>query len=207
MLTMDPVSRPSDRQTLSRHNLGSVSVHHFMAWKRGLAFSGTGFAPHLPRAVDSGVEEPSPEQSPAATMRPLHDSGKSHPSATNEWEAGLSRRHALRKRHEQKQHRKNRSVARARGVKAKSGNVYGDAISSSSTGRDSPASEETICTPRHPVRRAVAAVLDSWRSAADDTRVKIREPWKWIGWTCFGLAAGLGCVMLAKGWKDGSLRL
>jgi hypothetical protein len=196
MLATGANERRIDRQTLSRHNLRSVSVQHFMAWQRGLALS-----------TDSGVEEPSPETSPPKRIRP---SARPKPLSSfapvpNEWEAGLSRRHAARKRSESQRHKKKRSIAHGREVKRAGRGVIWDASSTSS--EVTPLSEDTIYMTEHPVRRAVAAVIDGWRSAADDTRVRIQNPWKWIGWTCLGLAAGLGCAMLVKGLKHQSMLL
>ena len=206
LLTTDAYARTPDRQTLSRHNLSSVSVQHFVAWQRGLALSGAGLARSQARAVDSGVEGVSPERSPTTPSRHGYAPERNRPAAPNEWEAGLSRRHALRKRNEMKQHKKKRSVARTREGKPTARDGFWEAASSS-TGTSSPVSEVTIRGSGHPVRRAMAAVMDSWRSATDDTRVRIQNPWRWIGWTCFGLAAGFGCVMLMKGWKDVACRL
>lgn len=194
MLATGSSERRIDRQTLSRHNLRSVSVQHFMAWQRGLALS-----------TDSGVEQPSPETSPSQRIRSSAKPLGSLAPVPNEWEAGLSRRHAARKRNESQRHKKKRSIAHGREVKRTRRGVIWDASSTSS--EVSPLSEDTIRTTEHPVRRAVAAVIDGWRSAADDTRVRIQNPWKWIGWTCLGLAAGLGCAMLVKGLKHQSMLL
>jgi hypothetical protein len=194
MLATGSSERRIDRQMLSRHNLRSVSVQHFMAWQRGLALS-----------TDLGVEQPSTETSPSQRIR---SSGKplgSFAPVPNEWEAGLSRRHAARKRNESQRHKKKRSIAHGREGKRIRRGVIWDASSTSS--EVSPLSEDTIHTTEHPLRRAVAAVIDGWRSAADDTRVRIQNPWKWIGWTCLGLAAGLGCAMLVKGLKRQSVFL
>jgi hypothetical protein len=215
MLRSDQSDRRSDRQTLSRANIRSVAVLHFLAWQRGLSFTNqSAETPYMSQTIQretrpaqmASASETSPHSSdakPGAARSARHDT-----ATPNEWEAGLSRRHAFRRRNETRQHRKKRSIySRERDTSGKRDLFW----TPSSSSEDTPTLSRhgTVSNSRrHPVRAAIGDMMRKYGLGSGiNTSVPLRNPWTWMGVTCIGLAVGFGCAWFTKVWEMTSTRL
>ena len=214
MLRSDQSDRRPDRQTLSRDNIRSVAVLHFLAWQRGLSLvNQSAGTPHTSQAIQ-GETRPAQmasgnEISPhSCDARPeVGRSSHSNAATSNEWEAGLSRRHAFRRRNETRQHRKKRSIySKGRDTSGKRELFW----TPSSSSEDTPTLSRHghVSSVRHPVRAAIGDMIRKYGLASGiSTPVPFRNPWTWMGVTCLGLAVGFGCAWFTKVWEMTSIRL
>ena len=214
MLRSDQAGRQPDRQTLSRANIRSVDVQHFLAWQRGRSFTNLSVeTPHMSQAIQketqpaqtASVNEMSPD--PPDTRRGAERSARNNTATSNEWEAGLSRRHAFRRRNETRQHRKKRSIqSRGRGTSGKRDLFW----TPSSSSEDTPTlSRSTVPDLRtHPVRIAIGDMMRRFGLSKNiSPPTPLRDPWTWMGVTCIGLAVGFGCAYFTGVWNMPSIRL
>jgi hypothetical protein len=206
LLRGNTCERLSSRQFLSRTNMRSVGVQHFLAWQRGLALLDHSSVTPLTSQILGGKAGPirpvRPSSSSLQTRRSPPELVRENTATPNEWEAGLSRRHAFRKRNETQQHRKKRSGSSSRRTVPPKRDLFWDASSSS---EDNPRTSRRGLTSgscEHPFRNVVRIVLRQFGPGTGGSDLNpFQGRWNWVGMTCLGLAIGFGCAWLSKEWR------
>lgn len=221
--TASLLDRTSESHVLTRQNIHSVTVEYFLAWQKGFVSlrptTQTTPLHHSLPTMDSGHQRSAPvdlHQSSYTSARPS--------SAAREWEANTSRRHALLKRNKLKRESDRCQASSPPNDDEKAGvsrkGLFWDASSSSEgvsarrrkvrrsrVPSPSPPLPKEPCEkpstsspPLPPLRTALANVFKVFLGNNDGPTSIFKASWSVIGWTCLGLAAGLGCVWLSTSW-------
>jgi hypothetical protein len=188
----------TERYVLSRENIRSIGIQHFLAWRRSINANETpiqkdrkALIPHS----ETRRQIPLDSSATSAELKAIPTLARETAAAKVEWEAGLSRRHAVKKRNDLKRRMKRRMGSRhdlenlRRGVPWDTSSIEGGM---DDFPKDLPVSEPSNTL----VREALHTVIWSfWRR--DEHTLKGRTSWGWLGLTCLGFAAGIGCLWLS----------